>query len=647
MLARFRSTIALVALLGVLGCGTEGTGAGDVLIVAEVEISPPVLALVDGNTAQLEAIPRSSSGIVIPNRQATWSSDDPGVASVSSAGVVTAVATGSTHINATIDNVRAQATVEVSPRAVAAVSVDPAQLTLLVGETGNLTVTARDAAGEPLPGRPVTFSSDNPLIATVSAAGLVAGVSTGLTVITATIEGKSATANVMVSSLPATQLDFQNEPATGAAGSPIPAVRVEVQNSQGGMVTEGGLPVTVSLADNPTDAVLSGTLTVNAVNGVATFSDIRVNEAGVGYTLRATSGSLSPALSAPFAVVAGTASRLTIATQPPATAQSGVPLAVQPRIQIRDAGGNEVAQAGVQVTVALEGAGATLGGTLSVSTNAEGLATFTGLVITGSAGVYTLLFAAPGLIAIASDGIAIAAGAPGQSRCRAAARGHDAKRRPARAAAGAAARGCGRQHRDPGRDRGHRDDSNRWRRARRIGDGANGRRWTRHVHESVDQRVRGAAGAPVQRRIGGTGSLRTRRRAPGPAGGTRDRHPATVGHGEWRGAHARRRTPGRGRGRERGDPNPQIVITAAIASGTGGTLERNHIGNDCGRRRHLLRVDPYRGGRAVHAQLLQLGSHPGCVADHHDRPRATDRARDRHPARLPRRRAGSPSPSSR
>jgi uncharacterized protein YjdB len=72
---------------------------------------------------------------------------------VSDAGVVTAVAPGSTHINATIDNVHAQATVEVSLRAVAAVSVDPAQLTLLVGETGNLTVTARDAAGEEGQGR--------------------------------------------------------------------------------------------------------------------------------------------------------------------------------------------------------------------------------------------------------------------------------------------------------------------------------------------------------------------------------------------------------------------------------------------------------------------------------------------------------------
>jgi len=147
MLARFRSTICLLALLGVLGCGTESTGAGDVLVVAAVEISPPVLALLDGSSGQLQAIPKTSSGIVIPNRPATWSSDDPGVATVSGTGVVTAVSTGSTQINATIDHITAKATIEVSPRPVASVSVEPSQLTLLVGETGNLVVTARDAAG--------------------------------------------------------------------------------------------------------------------------------------------------------------------------------------------------------------------------------------------------------------------------------------------------------------------------------------------------------------------------------------------------------------------------------------------------------------------------------------------------------------------
>ena len=81
-------------------------------------------------------------------------------------------------------------------------------------------------------------------------------------------------------------------------------------------------------------------------------------------------------------------------------------------IRIRDAAGNAVAKGGVQVTAALEGAGGVLGGTRTVATDAEGVATFTNLSLSGSAGTYTLLFAAPGLTAVASEGITLKAGAP-------------------------------------------------------------------------------------------------------------------------------------------------------------------------------------------------------------------------------------------
>ena len=412
MLRRSNHLTFSLALLAVVGCESQSTGAGDVLVVAEIEISPPGLSLVAGATGLLVATPKTSSGIVVPNRQATWSSDDLGIATVSEDGAVTGVSTGTTSIHATIDGVQGTVTVEVSPRGVATVTVAPPQLTLKVGETGDLIATPRDADGEAISGRQITFSSDNPLIATVSGTGHVTAVATGLTVVTATVEGKSGTANVSVTSLPATQLEFQNQPATGAAGTPIPAVRVEVQNDQGGMVTEGSMPVTMALADNPTGAVLSGTLTVSAVNGVATFNDIRINQAGVGYSLRASSGSLEPALSAAFAIVAGSASRLAIATQPSSSAKSGEPFAVQPTIQIRDAGGNAVAAAGVEITAVLEGSGATLGGTRTATTNAQGLAAFTDLVVSGTAGPYTLLFAAPGLPAVASNSVALHAGAP-------------------------------------------------------------------------------------------------------------------------------------------------------------------------------------------------------------------------------------------
>ncbi|HKP29758.1 MAG TPA: Ig-like domain-containing protein [Gemmatimonadales bacterium] len=412
MSARFTGIILALPVLGALGCGSDSTTAGEVLVVASLEISPPDLTLVAGSTGQLNAVPKTSSGITVPNRQVTWSSDDAGIATVSSEGVVTGISPGGTRVNARVDGVSASIAVDVSPKAVATVTVTPAQVSLMVGETGDLTVIARSEDDETLTGRPVTFASDNPEIATVSDAGRVTAISAGLTVITATVEGKSGTANVSVDALPASQLDFQNQPGTGAAGSPIPPVRVEVQNSQGGTVSEGTMSITLALADNPTGATLSGTLTVVASNGVATFSNLRINEAGSGYTLRATAGTLTPAESSPFAIVAGSASRLAIATQPSPKATSGAAFAVQPQIQIRDAEGNPVEAAGVDVTAVLQGSGATLRGDLTVATNSAGLAMYTDLAISGETGTYTLLFAAPGLTSVASDGIALTGGAP-------------------------------------------------------------------------------------------------------------------------------------------------------------------------------------------------------------------------------------------
>src|SRR5260370_10432555 len=81
---------------------------------------------------------------------------------------------------------------------VAAVSVTPPSLELTVGHTGQLTGTPRDAAGDPLADRVVTWASDNATVATVSVTGLVAAVSAGTATITATSEGHSGSATITV-----------------------------------------------------------------------------------------------------------------------------------------------------------------------------------------------------------------------------------------------------------------------------------------------------------------------------------------------------------------------------------------------------------------------------------------------------------------
>jgi len=108
-----------------------------------------------------------------------------------------------------------------------------------------------------------------------------------------------------------------------------------------------------------------------------------------------------------------TATQLAIQTQPSATVQTGVPLAQQPVIQLRDAGNNGTPVAGVTVAATIASGGGSLGGTTVVATNASGVATFTDLQITGTAGTRTLTFSANGLTSVTSTAIAVSA--PGSS----------------------------------------------------------------------------------------------------------------------------------------------------------------------------------------------------------------------------------------
>lgn len=107
------------------------------------------------------------------------------------------------------------------PRApVASLSVEPPVGTVVVNWTQVLRAVLRNATGDRLFERPVTWSSDNVAVATVTAAGPatsaiggVTGVGSGTAVITATVEGKSAQA--MVTALPIASLPIAFESFRG------------------------------------------------------------------------------------------------------------------------------------------------------------------------------------------------------------------------------------------------------------------------------------------------------------------------------------------------------------------------------------------------------------------------------------------------
>jgi hypothetical protein len=85
---------------------------------------------------------------------------------------------------------------------VATVTVTPASASVQVGATQQLTAELRDANGDAITGRPITWASGNTNIATVNGSGVVTGVAAGGTAITATSEGTSGSASVTVSGGP-------------------------------------------------------------------------------------------------------------------------------------------------------------------------------------------------------------------------------------------------------------------------------------------------------------------------------------------------------------------------------------------------------------------------------------------------------------
>ena len=85
-----------------------------------------------------------------------------------------------------------------SPEAVASVVLTPGSGSVNVGSTFPLTAQAEDAHGNVLTGRPITFTSSDTNMATVSASGVVTGVAPGAVVVTATSDTKSAQAQLSV-----------------------------------------------------------------------------------------------------------------------------------------------------------------------------------------------------------------------------------------------------------------------------------------------------------------------------------------------------------------------------------------------------------------------------------------------------------------
>lgn len=203
--------------------------------VASLTLTPPIASLIVGDFLQLTATPRDANGAALAGRSIAWSSSAPSLVSVSSTGVVTALAPGSATITASSEGKSATARIAASLVPVESITLSPGSTTIAAGRNVQLVARVVDAAGTPLTGRAITWTTDQPSIATVDNGGLVTGISTGRATITASVDGKSATASIDVTPVPVASLTITPGSGTLLVGATM-QLTATARDASGGVL---------------------------------------------------------------------------------------------------------------------------------------------------------------------------------------------------------------------------------------------------------------------------------------------------------------------------------------------------------------------------------------------------------------------------
>jgi len=403
-----------------------GPGAGAV----GVQITPRSGSVVSGNSFNFTAVAVDHNGVAIPNTPIVWNTLDPSIASIPSAASGTALAgsvRGTARIVAQLlTGPIDQVTLNVLPLPTTIALQSGSGQSGLVGGTlanplvalvtasdglgvGGVTVTFAVTSGGGSVGSATAVTNDAGLAQSTWRLGNTAGTQT-VTASAGTLAGSPVTYTATARSLAPTKLTVTAQPANATAGASLAAVTIVAQTVSGDTASAFTGAVTLTLAGGTSGATLGGTTTVNAVGGVATFSNLTVSRSGTSYSLVASSSGLTNATTNSFDIAAGVAGKLVFTAQP-SSSTAGVSVGAL-AVTATDQFGNTVTGFTGLVTLAIASnpGAATIGGTTSANA-VGGVATFGSVTLNRPGSGYTLLASATGLASATSASFDVAVGA--------------------------------------------------------------------------------------------------------------------------------------------------------------------------------------------------------------------------------------------
>jgi uncharacterized protein YjdB len=167
-----------------------------------VTITPGAFDVPINGSVRITATAFDRNQNTIAGRTIRFSSESPSIATVTSDGTVIGVAAGQAIIIATLDDARGQAVATVIPEVPASVQVSPTAVTLRRTNVRQFSATPRNATGSPIGGQPITWSTSNSAVASVSPTGEVTALTAGTALISATAGGVSGSGTVTVTEIP-------------------------------------------------------------------------------------------------------------------------------------------------------------------------------------------------------------------------------------------------------------------------------------------------------------------------------------------------------------------------------------------------------------------------------------------------------------
>lgn len=213
-------TVTITAASGSITSSTSvSVNAAD---LSSLAIVPASLTIAETTSDQLSAIGTFTDGSTRNlTTQAAWTSSNPAVATVSSNwGLVKGLSPGTSTISATVGSMTGTAAITVTDATVVAISVTPVDHTIAPGSNLGFTATGSfsDASTQNITSN-VTWTSDNPAVATAASGGVVTAIAAGTANISATLNAVSGSAPLNVVPVTLTAIAVSPASALLAPGS--------------------------------------------------------------------------------------------------------------------------------------------------------------------------------------------------------------------------------------------------------------------------------------------------------------------------------------------------------------------------------------------------------------------------------------------